>query len=331
MSKQQGTGRLLLSVLAMLAAVWGLLGWSDTQQRAEAGFDTDGNNRVIEVGAESPAEQAGLEAGDIILQIAGYATEDARSLARLPRMKAGDTRVFTIERNGEAQEISIIYASLPDDKLALERARVIVGFCFLLFPLLALFRLASDATRLLAVMGIGLSLAFLGGPQITDASIRAMTSSISALFILFGIASLVQFLLVFPNRRPFIDKSYAKSLVYLPAIALWGLLAWRLLFTPAATSFLNSFTGLALGVVVGLYFLFALFRVLRNYSQTDQAQRQRLGLNLMLWGTVAGLLPVTIGQLASAFSPQSVLPGQDYYFLSLMLIPLTWARSASRG
>jgi hypothetical protein len=331
MSKNQGTGRLLLSALALLAAVWGLLGWSDTKQRAEAGFDTDGNNRVVQVEAGSPAEQAGLKTGDVILQIAGYSAEDARSLARLPRMKAGDTRVFTVEREGTEQQVAVTYASLPADKLALERARLIVGFCFLLFPLLALFRLSSDATRLLAVMGIGLSLAFLSGPQIAEASIRAMTSSISALFILFGIASLVQFLLVFPNRRPFIDKSYAKSLVYLPAIALWLLLAWRLVFTPTATGLLNSITSLALGLVIGLYFLFALFRVLRNYSQTDRAQRQRLGLNLMLWGTIAGLLPVTIGQLASAFSPQSVLPGQDYYFLSLTLIPLTWARSASRG
>jgi len=307
-----------------------VLGWFDLESQAEPGFDTDGNNRVIAVATNSPAAEAGLQSGDLILKIEAYAVEDARSLARLPRMKPGDTRNYTIQRDGVEQQISIIYRALSEQESALQRAAAVIGFCFLLFPLLALFRVSNPATRLLGVMGIGLSLAYLHGPYIGDASIRAMTASISTLFVLFGIAAMLQFLLIFPNRRPFLDKSWSKTLIYLPALSLWLLLAWRMLFTPPGTSALNTLTGLLVGLIVGAYLLLALFRILRNYSQTDQAQRKKLGLNLMLWGTVAGLLPATLALLVSTFSPQAMLPGQDYYFLSLALIPLTWARSASR-
>jgi membrane-associated protease RseP (regulator of RpoE activity) len=326
---------MLLGSLALLVTIWGILGWFDLESHAEAGFQTNSNNLVVAVEADSPAAEAGLQVGDQILKIAGYAAEDARSQTRLPRMKAGDTRVFTVQRADEGEtselEVSIAYVALSRHKLALQRASTALGFCFLLFPLLAVFRVSSNATRMLAVMGIGLSMALLKGPFISDASVRAMTASISSLFVLVGMAALVQFLLIFPRRRAFLDKAWAKAVIYLPALLLWLILAWRLLFTPPASAALNTFNGLLMGIVEGGYFLIALFLLLHNYSRTDRGERKALGLNVMLWGTVLGLLPAVIGLLTSTFSPQSALPGQAYYFLSLALIPMTWARSASRA
>ena len=331
MNTAKADGKMLMGILALLIAMWGVLGWFDLEDHVEAGFKLDGKQRVTAVESDSPAAAAGLLAGDQILSIAGYAAEDARSLARLPRMKAGETREFMLLRDGVEQAIEINYAAIPEKKLAVGRAVVAVGFCFLLFPLLALFRVSNDATRILVVMGVGLSLSFLHGPFVADASIRAVTASVSMLFALFGMAAALQFLLVFPNRRPFLDKPYAKALLYLPVLGLWLLLAWRLLFTPTASGGLNTLTGVLVAVVEGGYFLFALYRILRNYSQTDSLQRKKLALNLMLWGTILGLLPALLAMLVKTFSPQSELPGQDFYFVSLMLIPLTWAWSASRS
>jgi hypothetical protein len=330
MSAAKTDGRMLMSILALLITLWGLQGWFDLELQTEAGFKLDGNHVVSVVEPQSPAAAAGLQVGDQVLSIGGYAAEDARSLARLPRMKAGENRQFALLRDGVEQNVLISYASLSAHKLALGRAVVVVGFCFLIFPLLALFRVSHEATRILALMGVGLSLAFLQGPYITDAIIRAMTSSVSMLFALFGMATLLRFLLVFPNRRPFLDKPYAKALLYLPVMGLWLLLAWRLLFTPTASDTLNTVTTLAVAIIELGYFLFALFRILRNYSQTDSLQRKKLALNLMLWGTILGLLPALLAMLIKTFSPQSVVPGQDFYFVSLILIPLSWAYSASR-
>jgi len=122
------SGRKLLGGLALLATIWGVLGWFDLESAAEAGFDTDTQQRVIQVQPGSPAAGAGLLPGDQLVKVAGYAAEDVRSLSRLPRMKAGDTRQFTILREGVEQEINIRYTALSAANLARERAAAIIGF-----------------------------------------------------------------------------------------------------------------------------------------------------------------------------------------------------------
>jgi hypothetical protein len=331
MSASRKDDKVLPVVLAALVVGWGLMGWFDLSGAAQAGFDTDGNNTIIRVYPGSPAETAGVQVGDLITQIERIPVVDAASIARLPRVQAGTVRVFTVERAGEQREFAIRYDPLPPRQLSLARVAAIIGLCFLAFPLLAYFRSPSDATRVLTIMGVGLSLAFIGGPYIAEAGIRAVTTAITSLFVLVGIAAMLQFLLVFPQPRPWLQRRHRKSLLYLPALLLWCLFAYRLLLTPPATGTLNTLTNLASAVIVGAYLLVALFLVLRNYSRTDRAQRQSQALNGMLWGTVLGLVPVTIAQLVSAFSPQALLPGQDHYFVTLALIPFTWSRSASRA
>jgi hypothetical protein len=139
---------------------------------------------------------------------------------------------------------------------------------------------------------------------------RSISVAITSLFVLVGIAALLQFLLVFPHRRPWLNRSFGKKLLYFPALLLWLLIAYRVLFTPPATSGLNTLTNFMAGIIIGGYVLFSLFQVLRNYSRTDKTERKALALNSMLLGTVVGFLPVAIAQLVTAFSPQSMLPGQ---------------------
>jgi hypothetical protein len=328
MNRDAADGRMLLSVLALLVGGWGILGWFDLADATQAGFVTNGNHTVTQVYRGSPAQAAGLRPGDQMTHIDGIAVEDAATIARQARKKAGEIQRLAVASNGQTRELLITYGPLPQRELRQAHAATMVGFCFLLLPLLAFLRRPIEATRVLAMMGIGLSLAFMDGPYIAAFSMRALTAAISSLFVLFGVAALLQFLLVFPQRRPWLRRPCGKKLLYLPAFALWLLIAWRLLFTPAASPALNALTSTLAGVITGTYFLLSLFQVLRNYSRTDQAQRQTLKINSMLLATVAALVPVTIAQLVAAFSPQSALPGQDYYFITLALIPLSWARSA---
>jgi hypothetical protein len=329
MNRDAADGHMLLSVLTLLVGGWGILGWFDLANETQAGFVTNGNNTVTQVYRGGPAQAAGLGPGDHITHVDGIPVEDAATIARQARKKAGEVQRLTLTRDGQTKELLITYGPLPQRELRLAHAAMIVGFCFLLLPLLAFFRHPVEATRVLAMMGIGLSLAFMNGPYIAAFSVRSLTAAITSLFVLLGVAALLQFLLVFPQRRPWLQRSWGKKLLYLPAFVLWLLIAWRLLFTPAASPALNVLTSTLAGVITGTYLLLSLFQVLRNYSRTDQAQRQALKINSMLLGTVAALVPVTIAQLVAAFSPQSILPGQDYYFITLVLIPLSWARSAS--
>ena len=319
-----------LNALAVLALAWGCWGWFDLPRQSHAGFDTDGIRTVTRVDPASPAQRAGLAAGDVIQRVDGLAISSAASLARLPPRRAGELLHLGIERNGENLELRIIYELLPARTVRLGRASSLVGLGFVLFPLLAFWRRPSEATRVLLLMGIGLGLALMRAPLIEAHGTRACLLAATGLLVLVGVAALPHFLLVFPHKRPWLARAAGAKLIYLPVVILWLLLVWRLVFTPPAASVLNSLTRLATVLVIGLYLLASLFLVLRNYSRTDRAQRKALAINAMLFATVAGILPVVVARLLIAFSPQSALPGQDWYFLSLALIPLAWARSAAR-
>lgn len=322
--------RVLPLMLAALVIAWAVMGWMDLPQATQAGFDTNGEHVVTRVADGSPAARAGLAAGDVITHVEHIPVAQASAIARLPRVRASAVRNYTIQRAGEERVVAVRFEPLPARALSLRRVSTIIGLSYLLFPLLAFTRRPSDATRVLLVMGIGLSFAFISGPHVAEAGIRALTAAVAQLFVVTGIAAMVQFLLVFPHRRAWLQRGPGKTLLYLPALLLWALLAYRILFIPPATGVLSTVTNLAFVIVMGAYCLFALFLVLRNYSRTDRAQRKALKLNGMLWGTVFGFLPATLAQLVAAFSPASVLPAQDAWFASLVLIPFAWARSASR-
>jgi len=330
MSQASSDGRrIVLSVLILLVACWGVLGWVDLPSRTRAGFDTNGYNIVTRVEADSPAQRAGLQPGDRITHFDGVPVEDAARIARQPRKRVGDVQRVTVRNGRESKDVLITYGPMPQGDLRHAHAAMIVGLCFLLFPPAAFFRNAVEATRVLVVMGIGLSLAFMTGPYIAKFNIRALTVAITSLFVLVGVAAVLHFLLVFPQRRPLLDRSYGKKLLYFPAFVLWVMIAWQVLFTPTTGHVLNALTNTMAAVIIGVYLLLSLFQVLRNFSRTDQAQRKALRLNSMLLATVVGFVPATIAQLVFTFSPQSVLPGQHFYFITLALIPLSWARSAS--
>ncbi len=51
----------------------------------------------------------------------------------------------------------------------------------------------------------------------------------------------------------------------------------------------------------------------------------------MLAGPIIGLLPVTIAALVAIFAPSVILPGADFYFVTMVLIPITMALAAMKS
>jgi hypothetical protein len=196
--------------------------------------------------------------------------------------------------------------------------------------MLAWLHRPCGSTRTLMLAGLGLSLAFVDGPYVSNFALRSAIMAGTSLLVMIGVAAMVHFLLLFPNPRPWAGRSPGRVLIYLPALLLWLLVAYRVLFTPESSTALTSLTNLMAGAITGVYLLFSLYLLLRNYSKTNALQRKAQALNLMLLGTVLGILPVLIAQLVTAFSPHAALPGQAFYFVSLALIPLSWAHSTWR-
>ncbi len=321
----------LLLLLAAMVGAWGLLGAADVAKRTHAGFAIDGDFVITQISPGGPAERVRMQVGDRITRIDGIDAADTGNILRLPRVAAGERRSYTVTRGEQTIRYRPAFQPLDADVVAREYLSTVVGFAFLLIPLAACLTRPNAATRVLALMGLGASLAFFDGPYVASYDLRAVATVVAELFMLLGIAAAVHFLLVFPQTRPSIQKGWGKKLVYLPMLSFWALIAWRVLLTPPTSSIAVFTSQFISGLGITSYFLIGLFLLLRNYSRTDRQERRRLALNRMLWATVAAIIPTVVAKLVTLVSPHTPLPGQDEYFAFVALIPIAWSLSAARS
>lgn len=326
----RGADHGILLLMALLIGMWGIFGTLDVHNRTEAGFEADTRHVITRLEPGGPAETVGMRVGDRIIRIDGRAVEDTATMVRLPRMEAGERRSFTVIRGDRTIRYRPAYRPLDLRAAALKHLSTIVGFSFLLIPLAACLRHPGPHTRILALMGLGLSLAFFDGPYTVNYESRALAGTVAQFFVLMGLTSMLHFLLLFPQRRPVVGRPWVKKLLYGPMLLIWLLFAWRMLFTPPASSLPVLVSQFVSGLVITIYLLVGLFLLLRNYSRTDRAERKKRALNRMLWATVAAIIPAAVAQLVTLVSPDTPLPGQDCYFVFLALIPMSWSLSAAR-
>src|ERR1700752_538182 len=114
--------RLLLTLAILFAAaaisysgIWMYV--ERTAPQVELGFNSKHNNqydqsthcmKVSDVVPDSPAEHAGLRAGDRIIRVDGQALTTSRPFDRAYALgKPGDAVLFTVQREGEANPIEI--------------------------------------------------------------------------------------------------------------------------------------------------------------------------------------------------------------------------------
>lgn len=332
MTKQMRKGDgLILVVMAAFAAAWGIAGALDVPHRTEAGLDANAKHVITWLAPGGPAQAVNMRVGDRILRIDRIDIEDTSNILRLPRVEAGERRSYTVQREDRTIRYRPAFRHLSDRDQWLEHLATIVGFAFLLIPLVACLTQPNSATRVLALMGLGISLSFFDGPYLVSYDIRAVAATVAQLFMLLGFAAMVHFLLVFPKERPVLGKPWGRKLVYWPMLLIWLLMAWKILFVPPASSTTAFVAQFFSGLGITMYLLAGLYLLLRNYSRTNSEDRKALALNRMLWLTVAAIIPAAVAHLGSLVSPDTPLPGQAYYFAALALVPMAWSLSAIRS
>jgi hypothetical protein len=323
-------------IVGALFVLWGVIGLFDIGNIPYAGYNTDGNNTVTRVREGSPAAAAGLRVGDYITSIAGVPVEDTRALAAMPRAAIGETRTLVVEdragvtlaageEGAPAREVAITYAGLPGRDVALGWAAFVIGLCFIGFGVLAYLRAPSRASTLLALTGLCLGIAFFGGPYIGSLALRQIVNSIVLALIIVGLAFLLHCLLEFPKVKAIMQRPHATKVLYAPAVLMALFTVWLIVFLPRGTSGFNTLVNALFGIIVVLYFGLALVALIHSFVKATPDERSHYGLNLMLVGVLVGLLPMIIGDLISIFAPRVILPGVDFYFLTLILIPITMA------
>jgi serine protease Do len=91
----------------------------DEDLAASFGLPRAGGILVAEVIPESPAERAGLEAGDIILALDGEPVSDSGAFRNRVAMLEPDTEVeLRVFRNGKEIELDVTIGTLPEDGMA---------------------------------------------------------------------------------------------------------------------------------------------------------------------------------------------------------------------
>lgn len=78
--------------------------------------------RMVEAG--SPAEKAGLEAGDVILKVDGKVIEKSSDLPRaIGSTKPGSRASLTVWRRGASRDLSITIAEMPDENKTAQKSK----------------------------------------------------------------------------------------------------------------------------------------------------------------------------------------------------------------
>lgn len=313
-----------LIIFAAIVAIYGVFGWMDVANYAQGGWNTDGNNTVIQVLPGSPAEAGGLMVGDFIVSLGGIATSDAKAQLQRERPKVGETWVFIVERDGETRSLDITFGEPVAQRKLIAHASFLVGFCFIGFTIWAYLQKQTASTMALAIAGTLGSLIFIAGPYFATYTLRNLDAALVNILLFLGVASLLNFLLVH-------FRSSSNRLIFLPGLAAGLFIAYRILAAPEATSALNTFSNIFIGVIIAFYFIAALVTIYRGYSSASPEDRVNQGLNLMLIGALIGLLPSLIATVTAIFAPQVVLPGGNFYFLTLVALPITWSMAVLKG
>ena len=222
---------------------------------------------------------------------------------------------------------------MPARPRSLSIAGALIGFCFLLLPLWAFRRAESGSTFILALFGLGFGIAFLPGPYSQSHLLRTVAGAFTTSCLILGFAFMVHYLMQFPKPGRFLEKSWSKKLIYGPAILLAVFFLYLAIAQPDASGSFNRVVGALIGIFIVSFFGWAIVAIVWSHRRASASERSAHGLTLMLFGTLAGLVPVTLSILIGTLAPQvqANLPGVQFLFLTLVLIPICFAIAAVRS
>jgi PDZ domain len=323
--------RTVFLVAAVALVVIGILSAMDVGNQTYVGYFTNGDNRVTLVEAGSPAAAAGMQVGDVLASVNGVDVADTKGFINMHRAAVGATWPHVVTRNGQSMTLQVTMAPLPTRDMLATRAATLLGFCFLAFTLWAYVSVPGTTTTVLAVFGLCFGFGFLGVPYFESAAVRNAVSTLVTAVILIGMVALVQFLLNYPERSKFLERSSATKILYWPAILVALANAVFAVVQPASTSTVNVFFRTLFAVTFGVYFVVAIVVLLRRFLAATAQSRAEHGMGLMLLGAIVGLGPLLVVQVLTLLVPSVGLPDSQFYFLFLGLIPITFSIAAVRG
>ena len=191
-------------------------------------------------------------------------------------------------------------------EVGLQLGRCLMALGLVGLGLLAIVRVPSRASSIFTTFAISASLFFAGPPPVSNLQLREI---VWLVYLIAGgmlsTAALLQFVSIFPEPMRWAQRRGAAILIYLPvalavSLALWMNIVQSPNFELAGLAYvfhlLHSWQSrLYLGLVLVLIFV--------RYLRASPQQRRSSGLDLILLGTGAGLIPWTIVSLGELLLP----------------------------
>lgn len=321
MSDQSTKNGGILIIASIVFILWGILGLMDAKNYSYDGYNTDGNNKIVQVKAGSPAETAGMQVGDVMKSYDGILVTDSKSFSKRGRTEIGDTIEIVVDRNGEEKVLQVTYIQLPDLNNTLNMLGFMMGLLFIVLGLYVHNKKKTALSFAFAVFAVFFGFIWFKGPYINPGFLNELINSINIALIMYAFVALARFILQYPPQSLFLNGGNNRW-IYAPA-ALIVVIIWILNFTrPDSTSSLNVTINMMFFAVIVFYFGVAFMTLMSKYLKANAEERKSLALNHMLLGAVFGLLPFLIFFTISKISPTTILPGDDYMFLTFAFIPI---------
>ncbi|MFT4535787.1 MAG: hypothetical protein ACJA1A_002695 [Saprospiraceae bacterium] len=319
----------MVYALAIIFLFMGVMGYLDIKNYSYDGYSSN-DFTVTKVEEGSPAAVAGMMVGDQITSIDSLDVRDTKAWSDKARRAVGETRTYIINRNGEEVTFPMTFVAQTGKDSILRRLGWTMGLMFLLLALFVFRSKKTWSSFLFAMFCLGFAGSFMGGPHIANNMLDDIADTVRFSFLLLSFAFLVDFLLHFPKKSSFVSSANASKKLYGPAIFLVLFFTVITILKIDASSGLNTFIQFAMLAFVVIYFGWALLIMVRNYRKASSEEKTN-GMSLMFWGTIIGLVPILISFIVGNLMPTVSMPGEDYMFLTMALIPICFALAINKN
>jgi hypothetical protein len=316
-------GRNTIFGLLALLVFYGIAGVLDRKNIPYGGFDWGRGYEVTEVDAGGPADLAGLQVGDSLVSIDGIPMTDLRAQQRQRRAAIGETRDLVVARSDPSTEttathvIPVSYGPQPDHPVSDWLPGLALGIAFVLLGVYVYLKMLSRSALLYWALCFCFGLVMIPKPYLANFPLRMVQEALGFICFFLAFGLLLHLLLLLPTPRPFLEKASARTWIYLPAVLATVLGIFTMVFQPG-----SSFTPFLLVVLFLAYPVLSLVAMFRTYSGATPEERSRFGLHYLMGGSILGLVPIILLVLAGTFAPEITIPGSEFFFFSLLLVPV---------
>jgi hypothetical protein len=324
-----GRYKILLLVLTGVVFIWGMIGASDITRIPYAGYTLSPDaSRVTHVRADSPAEQAGIRAGDTVTQINGIPISDLATLTKRGRQAIDSDGSLTVKRGETEQTLTFRYDQQPlVDVITGPGFLTLIGLAFLILGLMVYLRNPTRLSTGFCSLSLLFAVSLFHAPYVASSLPRRIIEAVLGVLFAILLAVLLNYCLNFPSIKTImIRRPWLRQASYLIAGA-WGImLATIIITTPPMWGRRMLALSIINGLIIGGYVLLSVVSVIHSYVKASAEEREDTGLNFMLLGLVIGLGPILLAILLHTFIPHmAALPGERFYSMTMLAIPIGMA------